>query len=176
MEFQVRMFRRINMKNNKIGIRELLWHGEIPTLGVQPGFTLIELLIVIVIIGILTTLATVNYIGVRERARDAQRKSDLSQIQTALEFYRTDNNQYPATLPCGGSLKTTETTYLNKIPCDPSNTTTEYVYLPNTTNYLTYTLYGCIENKNDKDTKILSAPPNNGSVCTSGKYYTVVNP
>src|SRR5579872_5421721 len=59
------------------------------------GFTLIELLIVLAIIGVLTGLLLANFIGVRERARDAQRKSDVKQIQTALELYRQDNGTYP---------------------------------------------------------------------------------
>jgi len=49
------------------------------------GFTLVELLVVIVIISVLAGLLVSNFIGVRLRGRDAQRKSDLAQIQsTAL--------------------------------------------------------------------------------------------
>jgi len=69
----------------------------------EKGFTLIELLIVIVIIGVLATLLMTNFVGVRQRGRDAQRKSDLRQIQAALELYRADVGQYPEALPvCNG--------------------------------------------------------------------------
>src|SRR5579885_2349137 len=91
----------------------------------QGGFTLIELLIVIAIIGILSTLLTTNFIGVRQRARDGKRKADLSQIQAALEQYRADQGAYPATLPSCTTAPpafqnaSQTTTYMQKIPCDP---------------------------------------------------------
>lgn len=63
----------------------------------QKGFTLIELLVVIGIIGILitVTIVTLNPFGQISKARDAQRKSDLKQIQTALELYSHDTDGYP---------------------------------------------------------------------------------
>ena len=60
------------------------------------GFTLVELLVVISLIGILSTLVIANLNSARERARDAQRKSDLRNIQTALRLYYNDNAGYPA--------------------------------------------------------------------------------
>jgi general secretion pathway protein G len=64
-------------------------------LKLKRGFTLIELLVVISIIGILATLLIANYNAARERARDAQRKSDLRNIQTALRLYYNDTQRYP---------------------------------------------------------------------------------
>ncbi|MDP2586963.1 MAG: type II secretion system protein [Candidatus Komeilibacteria bacterium] len=58
------------------------------------GFTLIELLVVISIIGLLSTLAVVSLNNARAKARDARRLSDLKAIQTAIEIYRDDNNDY----------------------------------------------------------------------------------
>jgi general secretion pathway protein G len=60
------------------------------------GFTLIELLVAMGIVAVLTGLAAFNFSQSRIRARDIQRKSDLSQMQKAMELYRNDNNgNYP---------------------------------------------------------------------------------
>jgi general secretion pathway protein G len=142
----------------------------------QKGFTLIELLVVIVIIGLLTTLGVVNYLDARARARDAQRKSNLQQLQSAFELYRSDQHAYPAALPaCGSSLKDpgNTTTYIQKIPCDPTNSG-QFVY-NYTTVGSTYSLIACLENVNDgqKDTT------NNATYCAGGttnRSYTLTSP
>jgi prepilin-type N-terminal cleavage/methylation domain-containing protein len=56
------------------------------------GFTLVELLIVIAILGGLAAVVTVAYPASQRRARDARRKSDLKQYQTALESYANANS------------------------------------------------------------------------------------
>jgi len=61
----------------------------------KKGFTLIELLVVIAIIGLLSTLAVVALSSARLKARDAKRVSDTKQMQTALELYFSDKNEYP---------------------------------------------------------------------------------
>lgn len=62
----------------------------------KQGFTLIELLVVIAIIAILSAIGLVALNGAREKARDAQRRSDIAQIRTALTLYYDDNGStYP---------------------------------------------------------------------------------
>lgn len=143
------------------------------------GFTLIELLIVIAIIGILSTLLMVNFIGVRQRARDTQRKANISQIQSALEEYRADQGNYPISIPsCGNALAdpTGTTIYIQKMPCDPLgnsyyNSGSYYYSFNSSTN--TYTLSACLENTSDSQGT--SSSPG-GSNCSSSFYYTVSNP
>jgi prepilin-type N-terminal cleavage/methylation domain-containing protein len=139
----------------------------------ERGFTLIELLVVIAIIGVLSTLLMVNFIGVRQRGRDAQRKSDFAQLRTAFEQYRTDVGTYPPSLPaCGSALTSGSNTYMQKIPCDPLNSG-QLIY-HYTTGGTTYSLIGCLENVNDS----LKDAANNATYCsgTSNWSYTLTNP
>ncbi len=60
------------------------------------GFTLIELLVVIAIIGILSALGLVSLHGAREKARNAQARTDLDAVRTALRIYADDHSgSYP---------------------------------------------------------------------------------
>ncbi len=61
----------------------------------QKGFTLIELLVVIAIIGLLASIALYALNVSRSKSRDAIRKHDLKDLQTALELYYYDHHQYP---------------------------------------------------------------------------------
>ncbi len=137
----------------------------------KSGFTLIELLVVIVIIAILATLLTANFIGVRQRGRDAERKSDIKQIQTALELFRSDYGCYPsgtcpglAALPtCGNMFSQGSTTYMQKIPCDPLSLGTSYNYSSDAT---TYCIRSCIENSADSQRDFVTYGQNNPAVGT----------
>src|SRR3989338_10759936 len=140
------------------------------------GFTLIELLVVISIIGILAAFLMANFVGIRQRARDGVRKSNLSQIQAALELYRSDIGEYPTALPACGNNPFTDggtpaVTYMQKIPCDPLSTPA-YIY---TSNGITYSIIACLENVNDsqKDTDLPSPNPCNQS---TNFAYTLQNP
>lgn len=62
----------------------------------QRGYTLIELLLVLAIIGILVTIGLISLQGIREKARDAARAADLSQMRLGLALYFLDHEQYPA--------------------------------------------------------------------------------
>lgn len=147
----------------------------------RKAFTLIELLVVIAIIGSLSALLLPNFMGARERARDAQRKSDLKQIQKAFEMYKQDQSipAFPAALPtpnacwsssgsCSGNI------YMNKFPQDPAIGGT-YYYSVNNTN-LTYTLCTCIENVADPDALTGISNCNVCTTCQNGPCYTVNQP
>lgn len=61
----------------------------------KKGFTLVEILVVISIIAVLISIALVSYTTVNKQSRDARRKSDLEQLRSALEIYKSDNGSYP---------------------------------------------------------------------------------
>lgn len=151
------------------------------------GFTLIELLVVIAIIGVLSTLIMANFVGVRERARDAQRKSDINQIQKALEIYK--NKVSPINYPVTGSLWTDLSSgtdpAMSVVPHDPSCPAAvcstgriDYTYA-STANTLQYTLWACLENKSDgqrDSVRGVTSPAACTSSCTSGVCYSVTQP
>ncbi|MDO8504060.1 MAG: prepilin-type N-terminal cleavage/methylation domain-containing protein [bacterium] len=111
------------------------------------GFTLIELLVVISIIGILIALSGVAFQSARQSARDAVRKTDLADIRSALEVYRTDCGTYPGTITFGANLPGAESScsgnvYHSKLPQDPISASFSYKY---TFSSSTYTLCARLE-------------------------------
>lgn len=61
------------------------------------GFTFIELMVVIVILGILATIVTVNFMGAPDEARQKKAQLDIATFEAALKLYRLDNSVYPTT-------------------------------------------------------------------------------
>jgi prepilin-type N-terminal cleavage/methylation domain-containing protein len=58
------------------------------------GFTLLELLVVLIIIGVLSTLGITHYGGVREQALDREAVANVLLIMSAERIYRMeDDNQ-----------------------------------------------------------------------------------
>jgi prepilin-type N-terminal cleavage/methylation domain-containing protein len=100
----------------------------------RSGFTLIELLIVVAIIGILASLATVNFLQAQIRAKVVRSKAEMVMLVTGLELYRTDDNRYPPQDPHlinghGGNTSylsrlvplTTPIDYISRVPYDLLN-------------------------------------------------------
>jgi len=114
------------------------------------GFTLMELLIVIAILGLLATIGLVSFRSSQIKGRDTQRKSDLGQIQRALEMYYNDYGSYPAALPGGGGSwqDAKGTLYMKEVPKDPKDPAQKYLYQQKT-NGTGYALYATLENTND---------------------------
>jgi general secretion pathway protein G len=80
----------------------------------QGGFTLLELMTIIVIIGILVTLAIPSYHGAVIKAREAVLKHDLFTMRDVLDQYRGDQGKYPPSLS-----ELVKTGYLRTVPVDP---------------------------------------------------------
>lgn len=59
------------------------------------GFTLVELMVVIVIIGLLSTVVMINVMPSQDRAMSEKARADISVLEQAVETYRLDNLAYP---------------------------------------------------------------------------------
>ncbi|MBI4038318.1 prepilin-type N-terminal cleavage/methylation domain-containing protein [Candidatus Daviesbacteria bacterium] len=92
------------------------------------GFTLVELLITITIIAVLSGIGLVVYSNVQAQARDSKRRSDILEIQKALEIYYSSQSFYPGSLN-----ELSNNTYFSngQVPKDPKGA--DYIYADNTT-------------------------------------------
>ena len=63
----------------------------------ERGFTLIEIMVVVVIIGLLATLVTVNLLENADKAKIVKARADLKAIENAAELFKLDNGNYPTT-------------------------------------------------------------------------------
>lgn len=103
----------------------------------KKGFSLIELLVVITIIAALVGVALPNFLGARQRAKDARKKAELVQLKSALRLYYNDYQNYPtgsamtingcglagtsacsATGPFQAGASGSETVYMKRLPTD----------------------------------------------------------
>lgn len=72
-----------------------LWNFKHKCHTMKKGFTLIELLVVIAIIAVIVAFSVTNYVGIRARAKDVKKKTELIGVKNALRLYYTDFNIYP---------------------------------------------------------------------------------
>lgn len=137
------------------------------------GFTLIELLVVISIIGVLIALSVFGLQGARKASRDAKRKSDVEQIRSGIEIYKSDCDKYPPTLGTSligdGSVTSCPdtNTYISSTPVDPLTPTNVYSYYNTTPN--TYEI--CVALEQGGSTVTCT-----GSCGTATCNYKAVNP
>lgn len=82
----------------------------------KKGFTLIELLVAISIIATLTAILLPNFMGARERAKDAQKKQDMESVKNALRLFYNDTQSYPSGIPAGARVTNIGSTIVNYLP------------------------------------------------------------
>ena len=98
------------------------------------GFTLIELMIVIVILGLLSTIIMPKILNRPEQARRVKAKVDIRNIESALALFKTDTGRFPATseglevlVSDPGIKGYNDDGYLNKVSSDPWGN--KYIYI-----------------------------------------------
>jgi len=89
---------------------------------VRRGFTLIELMIVMAIIIVLATIASVHYRNAVLRSREAVLKTDLKVMNDAINYYTRDKEAAPQSLDDLVSGQ-----YLGAIPEDPMTKAKDWV-------------------------------------------------
>lgn len=116
----------------------------------RKGFTLVEVLVAATIIGLLSTIGISGFQAITRSGRDVLRKSDLEQIRSALEIYKSENQKYPQPIEKGCDADLTSA-YINPYPSDPSKTTYAYCYVPAADPALTYDICAHLENGDKSD-------------------------
>lgn len=141
------------------------------------GFSLIELLIVIAVVGVLAAglMTVLNPVAYLQKSADAKRKTDLSEVQKALELYYQDNNRYPDYIQTDGRIRGLNnqpvewggsfSPYMQKLPADPDSGK-RYVYYSET-NGSSYWLYAALD-RGTKDTATCKGQ--NGACQTRGGF------
>ena len=97
----------------------------------QRGFTLIEIMVVVIIIGLLSTLVVPALFKNQAKAFQTKARSDISQMGGQLDLYKLDIFTYPTTSEGLAALvtnpgKSNWTGYAKKIQKDPWKN--EYLY------------------------------------------------
>lgn len=80
----------------------------------KKGFTFIELMVVMAIIATIVAIAMPRYFEGLERTKETALKQNLKEMREAIDHYRADKGEYPASLQTLVSER-----YLRFIPEDP---------------------------------------------------------
>jgi general secretion pathway protein G len=115
----------------------------------QRGFTLIEILVVVMILGLLISLAAPRIMGRTDEARVVKAKADMKAIEQGLNLYRLDSGLYPTTeqglealveQPRSGPQPRNwrPDGYMERIPLDPWDH--DYLYASDGTTYMLQSL------------------------------------
>lgn len=119
------------------------------------AFTIVEIMIIVTVITILASIATVSYAGLQKDARNKERESDTTILRTSLEEFYEKNGYYPPR-----DLVTGETdevmTFLSRTldmpptaltsPSRPTKDIKNSITWSNTSNATDYSYYAQLDN------------------------------
>jgi len=114
------------------------------------GFTLIELLLVLVILSVLAAVVVPKFSSKSEQARQAAAKTDIANMETALDTFEVDAGRYPtqeealhALVDQPSGVKEWHGPYIKRgVPKDPWGN--DYIYrFPGQVNRSGYDLLSC---------------------------------
>ncbi|NTU46040.1 prepilin-type N-terminal cleavage/methylation domain-containing protein [Candidatus Roizmanbacteria bacterium] len=134
------------------------------------GMTLVEILIVIAMLVVIAvaSLAILNPLGQLNKARDGERKADLSKLNKMLEEWYNDKQYYPDPSDlcydtpvlymntqschiCGReSTSPPSLSSYGNIPCDPAHPDHKYLYVVSRTTNNWYKIYSVLTNHQDQ--------------------------
>jgi general secretion pathway protein G len=111
----------------------------------QRGFTLIEILVVVMILGLLISLAAPRIMGRTDDARVVKAMADIKAVEEALQLYKLDSSRYPTTeqgllalieQPTTGQIprRWREDGYLERVPTDPWDN--DFIYASDARTYI----------------------------------------
>lgn len=106
------------------------------------GFTLVEILVAISIMVVLMTIVLASVGEARKKGRDAERISEIAQLEAALRTYAVTYGRYPSTadgncahnnsFATGGCMNVLVTAGLfPSLPADPQHSATTYYHYDN---------------------------------------------
>lgn len=144
------------------------------------GFTLVELLVVIGMVSVLITglILILNPVQKIAQTNDAKRKSDLAQLQRALEIYYQDYGRYPGSTAAyriaGTNWGAAWSEYMSRLPSDPKSGRTYVYFVPNSGNCVNgqcYLIYAALEAPKDPQMCF----PATAAACSSAVSNSIAN-
>ena len=107
----------------------------------QKGFATLEIILVVMVIGILASIAVPRFTDITTKANTAKIQSDLTTLDTAISIYFMENGNYPTGLSQLSS-------YVRDI--ENLKPPTGAAYINGTETQITGTAYAITANFNDK--------------------------